>query len=71
MRCHFYQSEEKIFFWKLSCGCAVKGLFSMLLLIILLILLLLLLLLLLLYQQCISRGLELPGDGEFSWLSLV
>ena len=41
----------------------------MLLLIILLILLLLLLLLL--YQQCISRGLELPGDGEFSWLSLV
>ena len=67
MRCHFYQSEEKIFFWKLSCGCAVKGLFSMLLLIILLILLLLLLL----YQQCISRGLELPGDGEFSWLSLV
>ena len=67
MRCHFYQSEEKIFLWKLSCGCAVKGLFSMLLLIILLILLLLLLL----YQQCISRGLELPGDGEFSWLSLV
>ena len=67
MRCHFYQSEEKIFFWKLSCGCAVKGLFSMLLLIILLILVLLLLL----YQQCISRGLELPDDGEFSWLSLV
>ena len=68
MRCHFYQSEEKNFFWKLSCGCAVKSLFSMLLLIILLILVLLLLLL---YQQCISRGLELPGDGEFSWLSLV
>ena len=67
MRCHFYQSEEKIFFWKLSCGCAVKSLFSMLLLIILLILVLLLLL----YQQCISRGLELPDDGEFSWLSLV
>ena len=67
MRCHFYQSEEKNFFWKLSCGCAVKSLFSMLLLIILLILVLLLLL----YQQCISRGLELPGDGEFSWLSLV
>ena len=38
---------------------------------LLIILLILLLLLLLLYQQCISRGLELPGDGEFSWLSLV
>ena len=38
---------------------------------LLLIILLILLLLLLLYQQCISRGLELPGDGEFSWLSLV